>query len=583
MPFVIKLSVAWSTQISESDLMDKSVAYSSIVLGFAVLISLIARMIFPQIQPVLDGMRIIFYLILAVTVIAVLRNVFGLITYGVFGPAIISLGLTIIDNVYIGFGVVLAIIGIGLIVRGLLEPLELQMTHRMAIMVITVSSIMGIFKYVGFALGKDPLTFATFLPILISAWVIERFMRDRQESGLKTSIQRFAYTLIAVIASFLLLSEKSIIQYFIYTPELWILPVAINLLLGSTIRIRLSEYFRFGKLVKTSTDGNASFSQVLTANVRNRDFIDKYNPRNLYTKITKLGVKKSLQNAGIPVPETLATLNTYKDIKNLRDTLESLPPEKGFVIKPNNSFGGRGIVVIKRRNGDTFEKVNGEQVTLEEIKHELEVTMDGEYTGRWIPDKALIEELITSDPKLGKLSYAGLPDVRVIVFRGIPVMAMARLPTKKSNGRANLHQGAIGAGINLVDGEITNAVVAYQKEPVKRHPDTGVELIGEQIPFWDEILKIAANSQKTTHLGYAGVDIVIDKDKGPLVMEVNKRPGMEIQNANNKPLLERLRLVEAFLENRDVSAEEGIKTMLLFESKNWKSHSNEGAFSMEDF
>lgn len=565
--------------------MDKTLIYSSIILAIAVLISLVARMIFPQVQPVLGGMKIIFYLILAVTVIALLRNVAGVITYGVFGPAIVSLGLTIVGDIYIGLVTFFVIIGVGLVIRTLLEPLELQMTHRMAIMVIAGSSTMGILKYVGTALGNDPLTLASFLPILISAWIVERFMRDRQESGWKTSANRFIFTLIAVFASLLLLSEKSVIEYFIYTPELWTLPVAINMLVGAAVRVRLSEYFRFGKIVKNPTDGGGGdFSQVLTVNVRNRDYIDKYNPRNVYPKITKLGVKETLQNAGIPVPETLAVVNTQQEKNQLQNLLETMPPEEGFVVKPNNSFGGRGIVVIKRRNGNVFEKTNGEPVSLEGIKRVMEVVMDGEFTGRWLPDKPFIEELVTSESTLAKLSYAGLPDIRVIVFRGIPIMSMARLPTKKSDGRANLHQGAIGAGIDLITGKITSAVVAYQKQPITHHPDTGAQLVGAEIPFWDQILKMAIASQKATGLGYAGVDIVIDKDKGPLVMEVNKRPGMEIQNANGKPLLARLQLVETYLQDKEISSEEeGVKTMLFFESTNWKPEQSKGASSMEDF
>jgi len=197
--------------------------------------------------------------------------------------------------------------------------------------------------------------------------------------------------------------------------------------------------------------------------------------------------------------------------------------------------------------------------------------LDGEYSRGWNFDEAFVEELLTSNPALDKLSYGGLPDVRVIVFKGIPVMAMTRLPTKESKGKANLHQGAIGAGIDLITGKIVNAIVDHKKTPITHHPDTNIKLIGEKIPFWKRILKIAIKSQKAVGLGYVGVDVAIDKKKGPLVMEVNKRPGIEIQNANRKPLLVRLQAVEDFLANRkEVSVEEGIEAMHLLNSKNWE-------------
>jgi len=550
--------------------MNKKAASSLIILGAACSISVFARLMFPEILPVLGAMRIIFYLILAVTIIAILRNVVGLITYGVFGPAIISLGLTRIGDIYWGLIAFFAILGIGIIARFILEPLKLQMTHRMAIVVIVVASAMGFLIFIGSSTENVPLTYADFLPILISSWIAERFMRDRGESGWKVSFQRLAYTLIAVLASFLLISEPAIMNYFIYTPEMWILAVAFNILIGAKVRVRFSELFRFRKMVKSNPDGGG-YSQVLTVNLRNRDYIEKYNPRKLYSKISKLGVKETFQKAGIPVPKTLATFENFSDLKNLEKILASAPKEKGFVIKPNNSFGGRGILVIKRRDGLTFEKADGKYLTLSDIRDNLEAAIDGEYSGRWLPDKAFIEELLIAHPELAKLSYRGLPDIRVIVFRGVPIMAMARLPTKKSGGKANLHQGAIGAGIDLTTGRIINAVVAHQKNPITHHPDTSVKLIEQQIPFWDEILSMAVKAQRQTELGYVGVDVVIDKHKGPLVMEVNKRPGLEIQNANRKPLLERLQAVEMFLANKgDISVEEGTRTMRLLESRNWK-------------
>lgn len=551
-----------------SDLMNKVVACSLIILGATCSIAFIARLMFPEILTVLDAMRIIFYLILAVTIIAILRNVVGLITYGVFGPAIISLGLTRIGDIYWGLGAFFSVIAIGIAVRFILEPLKLQMGHRMAIVVITVASVMGFFIFAGFNSGNTPLTYVEFLPILISAWIAERFVRDRYESDWKASFQHLGYTLIAVLATFLLLNEKLIMNYFIYTPETWIVPVALNMLIGAKVRIRLSELFRFRKLAKNKSD-DGGYSQVLTVNLRNRDYISKYNPAKLFPNITKLGVKDALQKAEVPVPKTLTKFENFSDTRNLEKVLANAPKE-GFAIKPNNSFGGRGILVIKNGDGHTFEEINGKRLTISDIKEHLEAAMDGEYSGRWMPDTLLMEELLIAHPELAKLSYSGLPDVRVIVFRGVPVMAMTRLPTRKSDGKANLHQGAVGAGIDLTTGRIKSAVVAHQKNPITHHPDTGVELIGQQIPFWSEILYLAVKAQSQTGLGYVGVDIVIDKSKGPLVMEVNKRPGLEIQNANREPLLKKLQAVENFLANQnetESSVEGCIMAMRLLESQ----------------
>lgn len=47
-------------------------------------------------------------------------------------------------------------------------------------------------------------------------------------------------------------------------------------------------------------------------------------------------------------------------------------------------------------------------------------------------------------------------------------------------------------------------------------------------------------------LGYIGVDIVLDRDLGPLVLELNARPGLSIQLANKIGLLPRLQRIENF-------------------------------------
>ncbi len=46
----------------------------------------------------------------------------------------------------------------------------------------------------------------------------------------------------------------------------------------------------------------------------------------------------------------------------------------------------------------------------------------------------------------------------------------------------------------------------------------------------------ARNASHAIPLGYIGVDICIDQTRGPLVLEVNGRPGIEIQNVQKRGL-----------------------------------------------
>ena len=135
-------------------------------------------------------------------------------------------------------------------------------------------------------------------------------------------------------------------------------------------------------------------------------------------------------------------------------------------------------------------------------------------------------------------------------------MAMVRLPTKQSGGRANLHQGAIGVGIQLANG-ITRRGVQGSRT-ISEHPDTKFSIDDLSIPHWDQMLEIACKSTEVYQLGYLGIDIVLDKNLGPMVLEVNVRPGLAIQLANKIGLRKRLQLIEKRREDLS-SVEERIR------------------------
>ena len=112
----------------------------------------------------------------------------------------------------------------------------------------------------------------------------------------------------------------------------------------------------------------------------------------------------------------------------------------------------------------------------------------------------MVEERVKTHPKFRKLAVGGTPDVRVIVYNKVPVMAMLRIPTEESGGKANLHQGAIGLWIDMATGITTHGV--YKDEPIRYFPDTDKKVNGIAIPFWSEILKLAIQAQTTSKLNF---------------------------------------------------------------------------------
>ncbi len=279
---------------------------------------------------------------------------------------------------------------------------------------------------------------------------------------------------------------------------------------------------------------------VLGINARNINYIQKYNKRNLFPLAdNKLLTKDIARKVGISVPELYGTIKLTGDLKKLPFILKD---RDDFVIKPACGSGGDGILVITRTTDQGYLKVDGSIIGLRELQHHTAKALHGLYSLGAHPDQVIIEKRVIFDSVFEKISYKGVPDIRIISLLGVPVMAMLRLPTKASGGRANLHQGAIGVGIDLATGTTLGAVQG--NSIVEKHPDTGFDVSGVMVPYWEELLELGAKSYELTGLGYQGIDIVLDEALGPLVLELNARPGLNIQIANNTGLANRLILVE---------------------------------------
>lgn len=280
---------------------------------------------------------------------------------------------------------------------------------------------------------------------------------------------------------------------------------------------------------------------VMGMNQRNLHFVGRYNPRQAYPLVdNKLRTKRLAERAGIPMPALIHEVSRQHQIEAIEPNLSQLDE---FVIKPAHGSGGKGILVIASRDRGAFVKSSGERVDLNHIKHLLTNIISGLYSLGGRSDDAIIESLVRTHPMFSKLSIDGVPDIRVIVFKGFPVMAMLRLGTHASDGKANLHQGAIGVGIDIQTGDGVGAV--QRNRPLTKHPDTGEPLQGIAIPNWRDLLTLAARCHDVTGLGYLGCDIVIDAEKGPLLLEMNARPGLGIQIANGNGLGQRLEAIEA--------------------------------------
>lgn len=277
-------------------------------------------------------------------------------------------------------------------------------------------------------------------------------------------------------------------------------------------------------------------------NARNLDYVRPYNhTKGKRIADQKLLCKRVLKQAGIPVPGLIAKIKNQAAL----DAFDWNTLPNSFALKPNRGFGGEGILVVyarKKNHPDTWVKADGSTVTVDDLKNHIRNILDGSFSLSNSPDIAFFEERLKLSKILKPYTYKGIPDIRVIIFNRVPVMAMLRLPTISSGGKANLQQGAIGVGIDMANGTTTTAIIGKGKR-IEYVPGTRLLLSGIKIPRWKDILTMAVTAQDATGLGFLGADVAIDRDLGAVILELNARPGLSIQLANIAGLKERLERV----------------------------------------
>lgn len=282
---------------------------------------------------------------------------------------------------------------------------------------------------------------------------------------------------------------------------------------------------------------------VLGMNRRNIMLIGQHNDRRRFPLVDdKLKTKQLAEEAGIAAPGLISLIQYQHQVRRIEQLLAE---HSCFCIKPAKGSGGKGILVIHDHDNQNYFKPNNQSVSLPELKRHLSNILAGLFSLGGQPDKAIIESLIHFDNRFARYSFEGVPDIRIIVFLGYPVMAMMRLSTEASDGKANLHQGAVGVGLHIDNGKAAYAV-QFDK-PVAEHPDTGQALDQLVIPEWRKLLIMAARCYEITGLGYLGVDIVLDAHQGPMLLELNARPGLAIQIANNVGLEQRMSLLQTVI------------------------------------
>lgn len=303
-------------------------------------------------------------------------------------------------------------------------------------------------------------------------------------------------------------------------------------------------------------------SHILGMNARVQLYTSLNSSRAKRYGFSKLRAKNFLKKHGILVPQLYAQITSMEELRQFDWTTIS----GSFAVKPASGSAGKGIIVIKKflPKKQVWVDVGDEEYSEDDLNLHVSDILDGVYSTWGSRHMAIIEERIPIHPDLASYAQLGTPDVRVIVYQKIPVMAMCRLPTEASNGRANLDQGAVAVGIDMGTGKSTYGV-SGKKKVIRTFPHNGQSVAGIQIPFWNDVLKTAVRVANATGLTYMGADIFLHPEKGPMVAEVNSYPGLSIQLANHAGLRRRLQRLDG-IQARNVLHAVKISQSLFAES-----------------
>jgi len=182
-------------------------------------------------------------------IMLLLRNVVGIKTFGTFMPVLIALAF---DKTKLLSGVMLfcIVVGLGLLVRFLLEKIRLLLVPRLTAVLILVVLLMAFVSIMSNRLGFEIGMSVALFPIVIMAMTIERMCIAWDERGPSYALTQGFGSLATACLAYLVMSYEPLKHLFFVFPELLLVLFAMTLLIGRYSGYRLTELTRFKSLAK---------------------------------------------------------------------------------------------------------------------------------------------------------------------------------------------------------------------------------------------------------------------------------------------------------------------------------------------
>jgi hypothetical protein len=239
--------------------------------------------------------------------------------------------------------------------------------------------------------------------------------------------------------------------------------------------------------------------------------------------------KATLSLLGVPTPRFVGFFHPTRGgdrngepLRTAGDLSRVLATYAGrrLCFKAVEGYSGRGFAAldISADGASLQHPISGQRWSIVEWARELLLAPDG-----W-----LLEEYLTQHPDVAAINASSVNTLRLWVLeqQGVFRAHHAILRVGRAGSQTdNTSSGGFGCVVDMATGRLHSCLdLRRPHQPITHHPDTGVELVGRQLPFWEKALELGAKALSVfPQMRFAGLDVAITPT-GPAVIELNVFP-----------------------------------------------------------
>lgn len=241
----------------------------------------------------------------------------------------------------------------------------------------------------------------------------------------------------------------------------------------------------------------------------------------------------------------------YVSTKTENKFYETVSPsayKKRYTIKPDfladfKDFTKRDFIVPKEDNYNEFlEFLDKHEIFMSkpydglggaDVKKEYSKDIENkeEYFNNAIKNRIFLEELVKQHPDMNKLCKKSVNTMRIMTFNDHGKSRIIWMGLRVGNGINsidNFHAKGMAVNIDINTGKLVGNAIDKNLNEYEEHPFTHVKFDGFQIPCFEEAKKMVLEaSLRSDKILVVGWDVAIS-DRGPVIIEGNRRPGFDI-------------------------------------------------------